>query len=719
MSQSWDPSSHDRIRSPTPLSQWPTKAQATANKGKKPIYPHLTWVRGRDASPTSLDSNASSPGKLSLLARISSPSSNGLEEDARASGSGDVEGADARGQREVEEIGEVSQVAGENLQDELPAQTITAGVQIKAEETAFGEPTVPLLTERRNSITVVPKEEEMPVDFSSNGIIDVDAFLATVSPTKHKPQLVTSPPRMFPVPSSATNQTPPHVTKVVRTSPVLASRTKSTPSLQPSPYPQAVLDQCRNILVPLVERNAKLRKPGVDEEVVKRRAFGLLSDKLCADFIKLAKQVREQISVQAPPPRTPSTDDVQGQKRGRGESYDSPGPPRKVVKVESPKKVVFDDDDIVLTMPPSAPAPVAPAEDIQMDEGIENISLGHPSEPLVSGTGVDVTFPPSSREPSAALPGPGSGANRHLNISSTEREARTGTDMPLPPQENAPASSSSHVGSGSPSVHATVAARDEEDGASPSLPAPTPSNIEPGSVAFPASRPSSRSPSPYANASTTDVAADIGTTTHESDLDHAASDTSRHDAESVARILNAASEDEQVAHAPVDDMRHEQSADIPKPPVYPPCLVPGVWQAVMGQPSARIETIDFFVDDATADAIDRWSRRHESFSLNERHVVIRLLCVPHTAVEAILQDTGLSPEAIANDLFDSEPDWPSSGQLVVELNSKPDSHGNAWFVQSPVSTKSLLPRNSHAHDSLNADSMGHAPGHHVVRPARS
>ncbi len=464
-------------------------------------------------------------------------------------------------------------------------------------------------------MTIVPKEEEMAVDFSSNGVIDVDAFLASVSPAKHRPPLVSSPPPKSPVPSTPTNQTPAVLTtNVASTSPVPASGSNSTPSLQPSPYPQAIIDQCREILVPLVERNAKLRKPGIDEETLKRRAFNLLSDKLCADFIKLAKQVREQISVQPPPRRTLSTDDALGQKRERERSHDSPGPPRKVVKLESPKEGVF--NDVVATSPIS-PAPVAPTEDIQMDEEIENISPSHPSEPpLLSGTGVDVILPPtSSREPSAALPGPGSGTNQHLGISTREREASTHTDISLPLQENTPASSSDHVGSGSPRLHATAAVRDEEEKASPSLPAPTPSNTELDPAALPVSRLSSRSPSPCAEvASTSDVAAEPGAKAHESDPDHdhAASDTSRLDAESVTRILDA--EDEQVAHTPVDDMRYEQSTGAPEPPVvHPPCLVPAVWQAVMGQPSPRIETIDFFVDDVTTNAIERWSRRHESF----------------------------------------------------------------------------------------------------------
>ena len=476
-------------------------------------------------------------------------------------------------------------------------------------------------------MTISPKEEDMAVDFSGNGVIDVDAFLATVSPAKHKTPLVSSPSPVSPPPSTSANQTPPLTISTSHTSPVPASGSHSTPSPQSLPYPQAVLDQCRNILIPLVERNAKLRKPGVDQEAVKRKAARLLSDKLCADFIKLAKQVREQISVQAPSQRPPSTE---GQKRGREGSNGSPGPPRKVVKLESPKEVGF--PDVIATASPSTSPPVPPTEDIQMDEVIENIASKQPSEPpLVSGTGEDVILPPSSsREPSAAPSlGPGSGVDQeHLAIGSPSGGARADTDIALPLQKITAASSLDHVESSDLLAHATIAARDEEVEApslSNSLLAP-PSNTEPGplSVGLPASRSPSRSLSPQANdASTTDVAEESGVAAHEVEQDHAASDTSGLDAERVRDILDATPEDEQVAHPPIDDTGREQSADVLEMPVvHPPCLVPGVWQAVVGQPSSRIEEIHFFVDDATGDAIERWSKRHESFRFVEHGIIV-------------------------------------------------------------------------------------------------
>ncbi len=107
------------------------------------MYSHLTWVRGRDPSPTALNANASSPERPSLLARISDPAANGHGEGARANSSGNAEGADECGGMEgVEEIGEVSKVplAGEKSQDELPTQTIASGVLVKTEEAAVTIP---------------------------------------------------------------------------------------------------------------------------------------------------------------------------------------------------------------------------------------------------------------------------------------------------------------------------------------------------------------------------------------------------------------------------------------------------------------------------------------------------------------------------------------------------------------------------------------------------
>ena len=135
-----DPFSHDRPRSPTPLALWATKAQASPNKGQKAIYPHRSWVRGRDPSPEALDSNAASPVKPSLLARISDPTNNGQEQEAHGDNyiSEDAQRVTQREWMEgIEETGEVLEVSvvGGKSQDELSKQTMASGICVKTEET--------------------------------------------------------------------------------------------------------------------------------------------------------------------------------------------------------------------------------------------------------------------------------------------------------------------------------------------------------------------------------------------------------------------------------------------------------------------------------------------------------------------------------------------------------------------------------------------------------
>ena len=97
-------------------------------------------MRGRDPSPATLDSNAASPVKPSLLARISDLADNGQEQVARADNciSEDAQSAIQREWMEgVEESGEVLEVSveGEKSQHELSKQTMASGICIKTEET--------------------------------------------------------------------------------------------------------------------------------------------------------------------------------------------------------------------------------------------------------------------------------------------------------------------------------------------------------------------------------------------------------------------------------------------------------------------------------------------------------------------------------------------------------------------------------------------------------
>ncbi|KAI0367950.1 hypothetical protein BV20DRAFT_1037341 [Pilatotrama ljubarskyi] len=108
----------------------------------------------------------------------------------------------------------------------------------------------------------------------------------------------------------------------------------------------------------------------------------------------------------------------------------------------------------------------------------------------------------------------------------------------------------------------------------------------------------------------------------------------------------------------------------------PPTLVPAFWAAVTGRRSADIETIEFFVDDATADATRNWARRKETFSFEHKHVVVHLLCLPEDAVSECYQN--MSPSATREDIvaamWNIKTEWPPAGTLVVQT----DPPGSSW-----------------------------------------
>ena len=129
-------SPHDRARSPTPLSQWRTKADSAAGKGKQRAYPNLSWVRERDGGLSKLSAADASGGD-----RASPPSgTSDAQRKASEIGRG-TDGAgeqDESGQRqrtvEVGEQGEVVQVVDEEMQDEPPAQSAASMIPVKTEE---------------------------------------------------------------------------------------------------------------------------------------------------------------------------------------------------------------------------------------------------------------------------------------------------------------------------------------------------------------------------------------------------------------------------------------------------------------------------------------------------------------------------------------------------------------------------------------------------------
>ena len=440
----------------------------------------------------------------------------------------------------------------------------------------------------------------MPMDFTSTGVVDVDAFLATTlrSPEDETP-LVSNPPPVSPTTYNSVGPNPADVTSNVVAASAPISRLTSSPTLPPPlrspPPPQDVLDKCRAILVPLVERNAKLRYSEVDEETVRRRAYKLLSDKLCSDFVKLAKQVREQISGQGTP------ESVISGKRKMLDGYEPPGSSSKIPKLEPTMKAAFAEADEVSPASLYASTPTLSAGDTLMGQDSDTIFVEGSPQPLSPGTGTDNILSPSSRIASPSLHGHALNGDRNPESPPVDREAYTETPLPI-----RAASHSSLPGSRSPSL---PAARHTPDETALQVPSKIPTNNDTTTIAHttasPPSPPHSRQMSPIS------IGQVAGAATHEAD--HATSDSSRHDSESVTHILDPTAEDGPVAHESDNDMHSVRELDTLQIEDYPPCPVPGVWFNVAGQPSSRVESIDFFVDNATADAIQRWSLRKITF----------------------------------------------------------------------------------------------------------
>ncbi|KAI0749637.1 hypothetical protein C8Q80DRAFT_636659 [Daedaleopsis nitida] len=111
--------------------------------------------------------------------------------------------------------------------------------------------------------------------------------------------------------------------------------------------------------------------------------------------------------------------------------------------------------------------------------------------------------------------------------------------------------------------------------------------------------------------------------------------------------------------------------DMPLKEDHPPSVVPGVWAAVVGRSAPGVDTNEFFVDDATADAVECWAHRQDSFSVKDRHVAVHLLCLPQASVASAFQSLpqDATPGDIAAALWNVKPSWPLQGRLVVQVNS--------------------------------------------------
>ncbi|KAN0132884.1 hypothetical protein V8E53_009249 [Lactarius tabidus] len=133
------------------------------------------------------------------------------------------------------------------------------------------------------------------------------------------------------------------------------------------------------------------------------------------------------------------------------------------------------------------------------------------------------------------------------------------------------------------------------------------------------------------------------------------------------------------------------SASAPAPPLI--ANVPGIWAILVGKPSPCQVDLSFEVDQDTAVCIRRWATRSQGFDPCVRHVVVHLVALQATAVsaaqKALSQSAGsITPQAFALALRNLQPQWPSDGNLVLQLNAGQPGE-QSWFTSDMSAGKSL------------------------------
>ena len=109
----------------------------------------------------------------------------------------------------------------------------------------------------------------------------------------------------------------------------------------------------------------------------------------------------------------------------------------------------------------------------------------------------------------------------------------------------------------------------------------------------------------------------------------------------------------------------------PTPPAYPGNPLPGLWFVKVGLDQIDILDVDFEV--------------HPDMIIQDM-VTVHLLCLPRASVERIMRDLDpvASPETVMDALRKVKTEWPSKGQVVMELNPG-DTVGRSWLPRDFVS----------------------------------
>lgn len=83
------------------------------------------------------------------------------------------------------------------------------------------------------------------------------------------------------------------------------------PVSTPPPHPQSeLIKQAKQVLIPIIIQNVRLRDPDANEETIQKRVESLITEKQCLEFVNLAKEFRQQMHARGS--RSPSRTLVEG-----------------------------------------------------------------------------------------------------------------------------------------------------------------------------------------------------------------------------------------------------------------------------------------------------------------------------------------------------------------------------------------------------------------------
>jgi hypothetical protein len=119
----------------------------------------------------------------------------------------------------------------------------------------------------------------------------------------------------------------------------------------------------------------------------------------------------------------------------------------------------------------------------------------------------------------------------------------------------------------------------------------------------------------------------------------------------------------------------------------PSCRVPGLWFVKVGLNHMDVVNMIFEVD---AEVASRCRRENGS------NIAVRLVCLPTVSVEETYKqlDPAASPKVVTDAMRSVKPEWPPKGKIIIEVNPG-DKLGRSWLPRDLVSTfGSILCRDS-------------------------